>query len=346
MAHIRLALCSADSSYITRLSRALSVRYPEEFEVHTFSTPEALTAGVRQSRIHVALVDPEYQPGRLGLPESCAAAVLSEDRSVDRIGGVKAVCRYQSVSDLRMAVLSLMADVVGDVSYVGGDAETKVVTFVSTGSIVTVPSAAFAKYAAAKGKRVLLVSLMQLTSTDAAFAYDTGYSFDDVLYTIKSGSAAAIGLKLEGCTAKCGGVELLVPSRNLMEMRDVSAADIETLITGAVSAGRYDYIVLDCDFSYDARFQALATLSGKLVFASDGSTAGNTRLARLAKVFTVWDAAEDCGIDRKGCVLTAGPQIAAEAECGGMPSLGVIRTANAVDITDEMAASDVLAGLL
>ena len=29
-----------------------------------------------------------------------------------------------------------------------------------------------------------------------------------------------------------------------------------------------------------------------------------------------------------------------------MPSLGVIRTANAVDITDEMAASDVLAGLL
>ncbi len=302
MPRIRLGLCSSDSDYIARLVDALNKRYDSKLEIMTYTSFDNLNEKLNAGHPNVVIADPEVVRG-LELTGRCALAVFSDDASIRTIDDVRAICKYQSVNDIYSTINMMYADVNDNVTFGRGEKKTSIVLFASTGSVKTEPAAAFAMHAAARGKSVLYFSLRLLDASELYFGGESAFTFDDLLYKIKSGNTSSLALTLDSCVFKSQGVDVILPCINPLDVLSITVDNITKIFTELAETGRYDIITAEIDFGLDEKFEKAAALSDYVILTTDGSAVTNLRMRKLAAAVPVWEGAERADLAQKLMLL-------------------------------------------
>jgi len=233
----------------------------------------------------VFFANEEFEIDERGLPEKCEFAYISEDSDVESIREHRAVAKYQRVDLFYKEILNIYAEnTTSIIGYKSGcNKVTQIIAFTSAsgGTGSSLLAAAFAKYVATSGKKVLYLNLEQLGCADDYFKGEGRLDFSDVIYAVKS-KKANLGLKLESIVKQdSSGVYFYSSSNQALDLLELDEEDIRILVQELCNKGMYDYIVVDMDCSFDKRTRCIMEFSKKLVLVSDDMAVSNSKLKRL-----------------------------------------------------------------
>jgi hypothetical protein len=284
---MRLALLDGDENYLARLASALSGRYPDKLELYSFTDAAAALDALESSRINVFLADSASDIDAGRLPGRCGFAYFVDSPDVASCKGARAVRKYQKVDSIYKAALAIFSETVSEEIGIredsGEGARTLVFASPAGGAGASTAAAACARSFASEGKKTLYLNLERFGGPEPFFAGDGQADFGDVIFALKSGKAN-LALKLESCVMRDpSGVFFFKSPKTALEMAELDAEDMKTLLRELRLSGAYERIVIDADFSLSERSVELFRQPSELVLVSDGSELANAKLARACR---------------------------------------------------------------
>lgn len=287
---ISLAILDFDSTYLLRLSTALSMRFGEKLEVNTFTSEEKLRQFLDLNKMDLLLLSEdasrEFQKEYVGL-----IAYLVEKGNVDELHGMKAICKYQKLETFYRSVVGICSenDVGGFRCFSNKSSATKVSTFISGAGGVGASSvaAAYCIKHANQGRKVLYLNLEQFGSPRSFFSGDNSQTLSDVIFAIKC-KKSSISIKLEsGVTKDKSGVYFFGESKLPLDLFELTADELSYLIAELIGIGFYDLIVIDFNYHLESVVSTLLKLSDEIFVVTDSSQISIAKLKRMIATFKV-----------------------------------------------------------
>lgn len=282
---IKLVLLDRDREYLSRLMAVLSHKYPDKLEIYSFTEMKMALDILKTVKADVFLANEEFEIDEKILSEKCGFAYIAEDSDVESIREHRAVSKYQRVDLFYKNILNIYAEnsskVTGYKSH--SNKVTQIITFMSAegGAGSSLLAAAFARYVAGNGKKVLYLNMEQLGCAEDYFNGEGRLDFSDVIYAVKS-KKANLALKLESIVKQdSSGVYFYSSSKVALDLLELDEEDICIFIQELCNSGIYDYIVMDVDCSFDKRTKSIMEFSQKIILVSDDMAVSNSKLKRL-----------------------------------------------------------------
>ena len=280
---IRLALLDNDAIYLNRIVAALSTKYPDNFEIYSFTMADTALATVTTAKIEVLLANTSFELDTASIPAKCGFAYLCEDKDVEMIGEVRAVCKYQKVDRFYRSILSIYSDVctaVTGTTFEVGGVKTLLFTSASGGTGASSLAAACAVSLAGAGRKVLYLNLEKFGSADNFFSGEGQFDLSDIVFAIKS-KKNNLALKLESSVkqAQCG-VYFYSASKLALDLQELTGDEIVKIVSELKISGGYEYIVIDTDFDTTLAKLQLMRQANNIVFVTDDSEIALTKTSR------------------------------------------------------------------
>lgn len=289
---IKLAMLDGDSSYLSRLTEALALKYGDSLQICGFTNPSAAMDALAKENIHVFLADENFQIDVDRLPKNCGFAYLVSGNSIDALKGQRAVCKFQRTDMFYRAIVNIFSECAGDISVRGGSGtQCRLIAFSSPcgGVGTTAMAAGCAVHFSEAGKRVFYLNIEQFSSSGAFFSGEGKFCMDDVIYAIKS-KKTNLELKMESCAKQdASGVFFFDPPKLALELAELSGDELIEMINALRGSGRYDAVILDMDFSLDHKALSIFRQSDVLVWVGDGSESSNQKIAQAHRAMQVLD---------------------------------------------------------
>ena len=288
---IRIALLSSGSDYHRRLSAVLQARYSQEIEIYMFSEFEPALPVIQESRVEILLADEDCPVDAERLPRRCTLIYLSDIQGIASVQGHPAIFRYQNVEQIYKQMLGIYAENAGALpgSRIGSEDGARLIVFSSPAGGVgtTTLAAACAQYFANHGSRTLYVNLETYGSADLFFSGTGQFDLSDVIYTIKS-KKGNLPLKLESCVKMDpNGVNYFSPPKIALDLTELKPEEYVELLKVLESMGKFDYVILDADFSIREDRLSLYRQAHCWVMVTDGTPSANQKTSRAYKSLTI-----------------------------------------------------------
>lgn len=293
---IKLAMLSEDMNYLKRVSANFNNKFNDKLEIYLFSVLGSAIEILHTKKIDVFLVDSNYEVEDHLIPKKCGFAYLVDTQDIETVRGQRTVCKYQKAELIYKEILNIYSENVSDViGFKTEDGSTKVITVTSAagGTGSSTLAVGYAKYLARIGKKVLYLTLATFGDTSCFLTGDGMSNFSDVLYTLKS-KKSNFSLKIESAvrTDKSGVMFFQTPNTAL-DMKELTDAELESLIAGLKSVGAYDYIVLDIGFDLNDRVINLMKNSYGIIMVSNGESIPNNKTRKALETIQLMDEQND-----------------------------------------------------
>lgn len=335
---IKLAILEKDAVYLSRLESVFNVKYTDKLEIYSFTDRDIAVQSLRDKRIDVFLANETFEIEQTELPSNCGFAYLVDATDIETIRGVVAVCKFQKAELIYRQVLGVFSEKAAAVTgaYREGDG-SKVLAFVSAagGTGSSVAAAGCAMNFAQKGKKTLYLNLEKFGSADVFFQAEGNTGLGDVIYAIKS-RKGNLAMKLESTVKHdVSGVFFYSPAKLALDAAELSADEIQQIISTLKMSGGYDYILLDMDFSMDKYMLKILDECNTIVFVADGSPASNVKLERVVASLNVLEQQEDRKILMRCGILynRFSSQTSRKAQIGELREFGGINRYEGFDIS-------------
>lgn len=304
---IRLALLDSDKNYLERLSVVFTNKYSDKIEFHSFTDEQMAIDSLKSGKIDVFLANENFKIEIKDVPGTCCFAYIAEDSGVESIREQQVIAKYQKADLFYKQILSLYAEKAKNViGYKMSDkSKTKMISFVSMegGAGCSTVAAAFAVYAARRGKKVLYLNLEQLGETENFFVGEGQYDFSDVIFALKSGKGS-IALKLESTVRRdVSGVYFYSSPKVALDLLELEVEELESLVEELCASGGYDYIVTDLDFIFDKKMIRMFEVSAKIVFVNDGAEISNMKFERGYQALKIYEQQKNISFMEKAGVF-------------------------------------------
>lgn len=356
MIKLRLAVLDSDRTYLERIVGVFLNKFNDRLEVYSFTEVSSAMNALSVNKIDVFLSSEEFAIDISKIPSRCAFAYFTESNAVDTIYDQKAICKFQKVELLYKELISLFSE--KSAKMVGFKTEENdditIMTFLSSsgGTGSSSMAAACAMNLAKIDKKVLYLNIEYFGTAQTYFQDEGQSNLGDVIYAIKSGKNN-LSLKLESAvkhdTNK--GVFFYDSCKIPLEVMEISDQDIKKLIEELKILGKYDRIIIDCDYILNKTLMTVMEYSKYLIFVSDGSEIANMKFQKSYEAMEVLEVQHDTPLLSKINIIynkfssKTGKQIQMEGvkSIGGAPKY---EQATTEQVIQQLSKMDLFAGLV
>lgn len=263
---MKLLIAAKDSDYVEHLSKVISDKYSDTFEIYVCSSEERLRDVLTGKRYDIALMEPEFV-GLTGRANIKLPLVFRspDGSSVHVPAGIGQVSKYQRIASLVGDILEKYArsnpeaDV--DRSNIG-----RVIAFWSPAGGVGKTSAALA-YAAqmvSRGKKVVYLSL-QAFSDGASYFPQNGKSISTI-FGSGSGSLSLLAQSIR-LLDQGSGIMYFCDPTNYDDISELTADDVEDLLLGCAYGA--DELVVDLPGEWNGKVSRTFNLADTVIAVID-----------------------------------------------------------------------------
>lgn len=306
---IKVAILDVDSNYLMRLSNAFGNMFADKIEVYSFTDSETALSLIQngECKADILLAGEEFEIHAEELPGTCAFAYFVSNAQLDNLRGEKTICKFQKAELIYKEMLALYADVSDVVIGTSkeNDHATKVLAFVSAsgGAGSSSAAAACAKRLARADKKVLYLNLEQFGNSGDFFTAGGTFNLSDVIFAVKS-NKSNLTMKLESTVKHdVSGVFFFDSCRMAFDVMEINPDDMNRLLKELCALGKYDFIVLDMDFSFNKREVEVMKQAFAIVFVSNGTVIANNKLKKAFEALTVFEQQNNLKLRMKTMVL-------------------------------------------
>lgn len=304
---IRLALIDTDQKYVNRILNYYGNNYTEKLELSYFSTFSSFKENLLSRNIDAVLISDECKEDLKELNEKMPVAYLTESMSIDRIRGIRAICKFQKPDLIYKEVLRLFSERDSEeITYRIGEVHKSIAEVfmpVSGGAGATSLAVAHAIKLAKKGIRTLYISFERLPSTAYFFEGQGNSGLKDVIYAVKS-RKPNLALKLESFVRQdVSGVYFFANADSILDMMEFTDENIKDFIDEMQAAGNYERIVIDTDFDLGNRMKILSGLAYRFVLVAEQSELGLHKLDMLSRALLIMETSKQIDISIKLAVV-------------------------------------------
>lgn len=296
---IKVAILDTDSNYLLRISNAFGSMFAEEVEVYSFTEEKTAFEMIQSGncKADLLLAGEEFEINPEELPKNCAFAYFVSNTQIDNLRGQKAICKFQKAELIYREMLSLYADVSEVVIGTGnhGEKNTLILAFMSAsgGTGSSSAAAACAKRLAKGNKKVLYLNLEQFGSAKDFFEAGGTFDLSDVIFAIKS-NKTNLSMKLESIVKHdVSGVFFFDSCRMAFDVMEINPDDMHRLLEELKALEKYDYIIIDMDFSFNKREVEVMKQAFRIVFVSNGTVIANNKLQKALDALNVFEQKQE-----------------------------------------------------
>ena len=290
---IQLALGEQDSRYMNTLIAFLEKNYMEQVEVKAFSTPELLKEYLKGNTADIVLLDEAFGMKPEEVPGEAKVGWLVDDSEKTDIDGVRAVGKFRKPELIYKDILALYAErAANGKGYIkNSDSNCKMILFQSFagGSGASTMAAATAIHFARAGEKVLYLNLEATGSSANFFKGEGNYSFEEVIYALKS-KKANLYLKMESSVRRSAdGVYFYAPCKMAMFMLELTDEEIMEILMTLKNASDYTKVIVDMDFALTDRCLTVMDYADKIVVVNEGTDIANTKFIRTVRALEIFE---------------------------------------------------------
>lgn len=343
---IKVSFIDDDNSYLQRVKAKLRKDYPDSIEAGYYNNLDVFVQNYHNDRADVAVINSSLidEDSISGL--QCPVLLISEDNSEGSIGDYPVIGKYQKFEEVYRKILSIIADSPIKM-IVPNDPNGRIIVFASPagGSGSSTLAVACAERLSKLGKRVMYINLESI-----AYYYYTGNNggFEDLMFTLKE-NKSNLSLKIESLARKTeNGVTVLPAVKNALDLSSLEDEDVDALINAAYRIESVDYLIVDSDFSLNARIYDLFDKATCVIMVSDGAEVANHKIKVSLECFEALSGKYDF-INKIRILYN---KFSAGSFCGKLqgdyPDLGVVPRYKAtqkqiVEAVSELNIFDILA---
>lgn len=275
---IKLFIASGDSDYVEHLSKVLSEKYAETFEVNVCSSIERLNNILADTRVDVMLIEPCFFSA-VNLSLSTLTLILCDESGIvpDSCKDTRKILKYNRIS-------SIVGDILENYSSIGvcvkdfNSSKARIIAVWSPQGGVgkTAISLAYATRKISMGKQVLYLNLENFSST-AAYFPDKGKSISTVFEKLDSDIHMLL-MSIRQTDSGSGITYFCGPS-NYDDINVLTLDDIETLINACAMG--VDELVIDLSSQCDMKTQKIFDLADTILIVCDSSTTSQIKLKQF-----------------------------------------------------------------
>ncbi|RGZ01875.1 AAA family ATPase [Clostridium sp. AM58-1XD] len=227
------------------------------------------------------------------VPADVKAAYLSNDNSRTEIDGVPAIGKFKKPELIYKDILALYAERgTGKSGYrKNADSRCDMLLFQSFagGTGASTVAVAAAVHFARTGEKVLYLNLETTGSSASFFRGEGNYSFEDVIYALKS-KKTDLYLKMESSVRRdANGVYYFAPCKMAMFMLEMADEDIMEILTTLKNTSDYTKIMIDMDFALTDRCMNVMDYVDKIILVNDGTDIANTKVIRTLRALEIME---------------------------------------------------------
>ena len=292
---IRVAVLDNDQVYLDRFVSAFSAKYAEKVELYSFSDQQLALNSLISNRIDVFIASETFNISPESIPDRCVFAYFVDGAGIDSYNNQSAICKFQKADLIYKQLLSLYSEKAPVSSLSSDDASARIIMFTSpVGGVGTsTVAASCAKHFAAKGNKVLYLSLEPFGSADLFFSGEGQFDLSEVIYALKS-RKTNLSMKLESSVRQdLSGVNFYSATAVPLDMLELTTDDIVRLINELKLTGSYNFIVIDIGFGLDKDHLKLYGLANSIVWVSDGEAISNYKIARAFNSFVLLEQSKN-----------------------------------------------------
>lgn len=289
---IKVVFLDNNAKYLNRVTMALTAKYPDKVEMHSFTDKTAALESLIKDRADVFVASDSFEVDPETLPSKCAFAYFVDSDDIESLADYKTICRFQKIdlifNRIQRVYLEKSAAIISSVDN-GESDKVKVVDFIASSGGVgcSVASVAFAVKCAKLGKKVLYLNLDCFSSADIYFNGESSGNFGNMIYYLKS-RKVNLALKHDGIVKRDeSGVEFYSATDLALDMKELSLDELRELIAQLKTWGEYDYIVLDGLFELNKDYISFINTCNMIVFVTDGSETSNYKTQRAIESISI-----------------------------------------------------------
>lgn len=302
---IKLAILDNDQAYMNRIISVFSTKFSDKLEIYSFTSLDVALATIKHSAINVFVASDTFNFDVSKLPSRCGFAYLVESENIETVKDQPVLFKFQKADVIYKEILGIFSERLSSSTGLRSDSESSVVvyTFLSanSGAGSSTLAAAFSKYLAGKGKKVMYLNLEWFGSADMYFSGEGQFGFGDVIFAVKS-NKSNLSLKLESYVKQdASGVYFYSATKTALDMAELKSEDIKKLIEELKIADIYGCIILDMDFDLSKKTIDILKNSWRSIFISDGSELANYKFLRAYASLQIIEQQNDIALlDRVG----------------------------------------------
>ena len=286
---IKLIIASGDDIYAEHLSKVLSDKYSDAFEVSVCSSIERLTELVSKSKYDAALLEPGYLIP--DVMEAVRLPLLLNDSFVVAQGqsNLRKINKHQRISSIAGTVMEYYAEL-GSIGISLGVNRAHITAVWSPGGGVgkTTVSLAYAARKVADGKHATYLNLENFSSTSAYFT-ESGKSISTVFEKLETDVPMLLmGIRQQdsgsGITYFCG-------PDNYDDINILTTDDLSTLIKAC--AANTDEVVIDLSSQCNEKTRKIFDLADTLLLVCDQSAATSAKINQFVNQHNIAQLVQD-----------------------------------------------------
>lgn len=295
---IQLVIGEKDVRYLDQIQSFFERHYGDQIETISFTNPEMMSAYLCENRADVLLVSETFGfSGDELMKTGSRAFAFFSDRDGKTEEGFPIIGKYKKPDLIYKNILNLYAEGGGYApanNKRDGNSSLILVLSFSGGVGSSTIAAVMARKLSAKGSKTLYLNLERSGSTADFFSGSGSYTFEDVIYALKSRNSDLV-LKLESCVRNDStGVLFYESVMEPMYMLELSLKDQIRLLETLKTTKFCENIVADFDFVPSSDVMALLKLADQIIVVNDGSVTANTKFMRGMNIISVLE--EQSGI--------------------------------------------------
>lgn len=292
---IRLVIGEQDKRYLDNFVRYLEKNYLDKIEILSFSEPDFLREYFQSGSADVTLLDEAFGIMAEEAQKYGKIAYLSDAADGEKPDGIRRIVKFKKPDLIYKDILDLYAEGGYRTTYSSGtgkQAKMTLVTSFSGGTGTSSFAAALSRQYARRGRKVLYLNLEALGNSEDFFQGSGAYTFEEVLFALKS-QKTDLGLKLESAVrTDPGGVSYFAPCSSALYMMEMTNENIQTLLETLKKSGTYEDVVVDLNFRLDKAFVSMMELADQIILVQDGGQSSNSKFYRAVEALKIIEQQE------------------------------------------------------
>lgn len=294
---IRIMICFCDMEYAEKLLNYFNIRYSDNLDLYAFTDCSLLLEQIRQGETPDVIMVDDIQNRQYLLQNKVSDApvlCISEEHSLAGVPADEIIFKYQRGEMIYKSILNHYAGpVLNRRKDNTNDKQIYCFMSISGGSGASTVAAAFARKLAQE-KKTLYLNLEKYGSTDFYFEGEGNYSFEDVLFALKS-KRGAVETKLESAVKKSReNVYFFSDTGNANDVSELTIEEWQQLFDSIEQKSDYEAIIMDIPSAQNELLAECAKRADTIYVVADGTEVGNQKFGRYMEALKVYE--KKCGM--------------------------------------------------
>lgn len=265
---IKIAIADSNEMYLKRLHDYWSRTYGSgALMIYVYADAKELTEQLQTEKFDIVLISSQMEIDWEIFSHKTLKLVLLPGKKDGEVNGIPALAKNGNADELYRKIMELYENHMNISRRV---LPGQLVYFTSGIGGCGTSSAAigYGKRLASMGKRVLYVSLEEISGVEEMLTGNNEKHMEDLFYLCKT-QRKNVNYSMENIVSVDeSGLQYIAPSRNPMELMEKSKEDIKSMLETVTEKGAFDVVIVDRRLAMDEIGLELLAMSGHVVLVS------------------------------------------------------------------------------